>query len=377
MRKVLFVTTIYKTFESFLIPHANYLKLHNFEVDLATNLMDFNSNKQIESVSNMYDVPFPRRIKLLRLIKSYRIINKLLINNYDYIYLHTPIASFITRLTIRNNKTRSKIIYFVHGFHFHAYSRKLNWLIYYPIELFLSKVTDTFVTINQEDFLIAQGKFKRPTYFIPGVGINVNGYKNVAKKNNDLGLKLLTIGELNSNKNHYFIINNLIKHKEKDWVLYICGEGPLHIYLEKLIKKKALQNKIFLLGYCQDVSKYLLTSDIYIHSSKREGLPVSIIEAMHFGLPILASDIRGNRDLIEETSGNMLYKGNDSNDFIEKLTSIINLSSESKLHIHAQNKKLSLKYSFKNIEKYLVDIFDLETNSTEKYYERIKNDTEI
>jgi glycosyltransferase EpsD len=114
-----------------------------------------------ESVSgcdNQYRVSIARSPFNLRNLRAYRDLKAILANDYDIIHCHTPMGACLARLTARN--TRAKIIYTAHGFHFFKGAPLLNWLVYYPIEKYLSRYTDCLVTINQEDYYVADQKFK-------------------------------------------------------------------------------------------------------------------------------------------------------------------------------------------------------------------------
>ncbi|WDC84199.1 glycosyltransferase [Caloramator sp. mosi_1] len=85
-------------------------------------------------------------------ITAYKKIKEIIRNGkYDIIHCHTPVASFLTRLACRKVEY-TKVIYTAHGFHFFKGAPLKNWLIYYPIEKWLSKYTDSLITINDEDY---------------------------------------------------------------------------------------------------------------------------------------------------------------------------------------------------------------------------------
>ena len=93
---------------------------------------------------------------------------------------------------------------------------------------------------------------------------------------------------------------------------YIIGKGPLLKEIENLILKKNINN-VFLLGEQKNIFNYLYSSDIYLSTSLYEGLPISILEAMSIGLPIVASNVIGNCDTIENGKSGFLYQLNDTN----------------------------------------------------------------
>lgn len=111
---------------------------------------------------------------------------------------------------------------------------------------------------------------------------------------------LISVGELNRNKNHEVIVKAMGTLKEKRLKYVICGQGELKEHLEKLIMKYKLENQVKLLGYREDIPVVLKMSDIFVFPSCREGLGMAVLEAMASGLPCIVGDNRGTRELITE-----------------------------------------------------------------------------
>lgn len=244
-------------------------------------------------------------IKVIHLIQEYR---------YEFIHCHTPIGSVIGRLAA--HKTHTKIIYTAHGFHFFKGAPLINWILYYPVERFLSRWTDMLILINKEDFNRAKKSFHaKRTEYIPGVGVDVEKYKQNTfiseirkKKREELGVKedevlILSVGELIERKNHMVAIEAISKLPSKKIKYVICGKGVLEEFYRSRIKELGLENRISLLGFREDICELCNAADIYLFPSKQEGLSLALIEAMAAGLPIIASNIRGNVDLIDEEGG--------------------------------------------------------------------------
>ena len=110
---------------------------------------------------------------------------------------------------------------------------------------------------------------------------------------------LLSVGELNENKNHKVVIDVLPSLPENIHYI-ICGTGKLYDEYIEQAKKLNVANRLHLLGYRDDVIKIMKSCDIFIFPSKREGLSVALMEAMACGLPCIVSNIRGNKDLIND-----------------------------------------------------------------------------
>lgn len=164
-----------------------------------------------------------------------------------------------------------------------------NWLFYYPVEKYLSRYTDILITINQEDYERAKRKFKaKQIEYVPGVGIDINKFQNIAvdgeRKRADLGIYkdayvMVSVGELNANKNHSTVIRALKRVNNPNITYIICGQGPLEEKLKDLIKELELSSQVKLLGYRSDIPEILKVSDLFVFPSRREGLSVSLMEA--------------------------------------------------------------------------------------------------
>ena len=255
---------------------------------------------------NVLDIPFSRSPIRKDNITAYKILRKTLEGGkYDIVHTHTPIASVITRLLCKDIPN-IRVIYTAHGFHFFNGAPMVNWLIYYPIERHLSKFTDTIITINNEDYNRAKTSFgaKRVEY-IPGVGIDVKKFQNLSidkiQKRKEIGVPedsfvLLSVGELNKNKNHEVVIKAIEKINNNKIHYVICGEGPLEGHLRELSQKLKLSNNVHLIGFRYDIPEIYKASDLFLFPSLREGLGIAAIEAMASGLPIITSNVHGIND---------------------------------------------------------------------------------
>lgn len=318
-------------------------------------------------VSHHIDIP-RSPFRFVRLLNSYLQIVEIMINEkIVFVHSHTPVGGLLGRLVSR--KLGLNNIYTAHGFHFYKGAGVINWALYYSVEKILSRFTDILITMNSEDYEFSLKNFKTKTYFVPGIGINYKLYCTM-KPTRKGDISIMSVGELNKNKNHELIINSLSKTNYSFHYL-IAGSGKLESQLNKLINKTNQRNKIRLLGFVDDVSGALKEVDIFILPSKREGLPVALMEAMATGVPIIASNIRGNRDLIDHGLGGFLFNLKNPEDLLNFLGKLINDSSlRNKMGQYNQNKAKS--YSTEIIDKYMQNIYiELLNINRVKEYEKI------
>lgn len=328
MDKILYVATVDQHIKSFHYPYLHWFKENGYEVHVASN-----GEEKLRYVDQKYNVPFERSPFTLKNLEAYRKLKKIIDeNDYKIIHCHTPVGGAIGRLaSISARKKGSKVFYTAHGFHFYKGAFFVNWLIYYPIEKFLSYYTDVLITINKEDYKRAKKFNAKKIIYVPGVGLDVSKFRDIVidktQKRKEIGIPensfvLLSVGELNRNKNHEVIIKAVSKLNNPHIYYIICGRGPLEDYLKKKISELKLENQIKLLGFRDDINEILKAADVFVFPSYREGLPVSIMEAMASGLPVICSNIRGNTDLIKDGEGGYLVAPNDINGFAEKINFI-------------------------------------------------------
>ena len=232
-----------------------------------------------------------------------------------------------------------KVFYTAHGFHFFKGAPLKNWLIFYPIERICSRWTDVLVTITHEDYQLAQKKmYAKKVIYVPGVGIDTAVFApseedaaiNVSKRE-ELGLTMtdivmLSVGELNKNKNHEIVIRAMAQLGRKDVHYVIAGRGVLNQHLEQLAQELGVSSQLHLLGFRTDVKELFKMADFFAHPSYREGLSVAVMEAMANGLPIICSEIRGNTDLIEDGKGGYLFKPAEQDTAYQALNNIMEYS---------------------------------------------------
>lgn len=268
-------------------------------------------------------------------IKAYFALKKLFkAQKFDLIHCHAPISSVICRLAAKKYRSKgTRVMYTAHGFHFFKGAPILNWLIYYPIEWICAFFTDELITINTEDYSFAKKHMHaKQIEYIPGVGVDLEKYRHLdsdrMKKRKELGIPedyiaVLSVGELNDNKNHATVLRAVAKLNRPDIIYVICGEGPKKAELLQLAEELGVKDRLLLLGYRSDIAEINNCCDIFAFPSKREGLPMSLMESIATGLPSVVSAIRGNVDLIKDGVNGFLCDRLDVDAFAEKIQVLV------------------------------------------------------
>ena len=334
MKKVLLVATVQSHIAQFHRPLAELLHAYGYEVHVAArnNLAEKNGMR-LDFADKIYDVPFSRSPKSMENIRAYRTMKRILAREYyDIVHCNTPMGGIVARLAARKfRKKGTKVFYTAHGFHFYEGAPRKNWLIIYPVEKLFSRITDKLITINLEDYKLASEKFLCPVAHIHGVGVDETRYHPVSQSEKEALRKtmgfgnnqkiILCIGELLPNKNQSMAIQmmEIVLREYPDSVLLLAGNGPNRADLERLIEKMNLQEHVRLLDYCTCLEKYQQAADIVVSCSKREGLGLAVLEAMYYGNPVVATDNRGHRELIQSGETGYLVAVNDT----EMMASIV------------------------------------------------------
>ncbi|MDR0220277.1 MAG: glycosyltransferase [Lachnospiraceae bacterium] len=327
-KKCLMVASVASMIGQFNMPNIALLQAKGYAVTVAANFSFGNTfgNKHADTLRDelvaggieVYDIKFMRNVFALSNITAYKQIKKLINdNNYALIHCHSPIGGVISRLAAKKKRgLGTRVIYTAHGFHFYKGANWRKWFFYYPVEKWLSRYTDALITINREDYFLASTKMKaKRTYYLPGIGIETRKYMRAeterAGKRSELNIPaeaivIVSIGELSKRKNHQAAIKSLSTIKSDRLFYIICGLGDLQERLQKLAKRRGIDDRVLLLGYRTDTAEILQMSDIFLFPSLQEGLPVALMEAMAAGLPCVVSKIRGNVDLLEDNKGGFL-----------------------------------------------------------------------
>ncbi|MBN3554003.1 glycosyltransferase family 4 protein [Fictibacillus nanhaiensis] len=365
MKKILIVSTVSRQFYLFEQGNIEVLNSLGYEVHTAANFSDANERLDVLNIKR-HHFDIERNPFTLKNIKAYKQLKGLMKSeNFDAVHCHSPMGGVLARLAAESIGI-SPVIYTAHGFHFYKGAPIINWLLYYPIEKVLSRYTDVLITINKEDYKSAQRFKAKNVIYIPGIGIESNRYSNifVDKKNKlkELGITsdayvILSVGELNENKNHEVIIKALSNIRYKNFIYLICGQGDRADYLMNLANSLGISNKVKLLGFRNDVIDLYKVADIFAFPSYREGLSVSLMEAMSAGLPVVCSSVRGNTDLIQDGQGGFLNKPTDIEGFGNSLDKLIN-NTEMRILMGEKNLQEIEKYDSNVVKEKMKMVYE-------------------
>lgn len=371
--KILFVATVRSHIGQFHMPFIRELKARGVEVHAA--FKDNSADKpglDLSAIDKTFEVPFERRPLRPNNIKAYRELKKIIDGNgYDAVHCHTPMGAVITRLAAKSaRKKGTKVIYTAHGFHFFKGASIKNWMLFYPVEKYLSKYTDCLITINSEDCELAHKKKFRAgkIYKVHGVGVELDKFKAVdadekARLRAEYGYDgdtfiMIYPADLSVRKNQPMLFDALqkIAEKNKNVKLLLPGQPIRLEEYKRMISERGIADNVEFLGYRRDINNLVGLSDLSVASSFQEGLPINIIEAMAMGNAIVATDVRGNNDAVEDGVNGYLVPVGDSGLMAEKILELMN--DREKLRTFGENGLDMVKdFSTENVNREMLTIY--------------------
>ena len=370
-KRMLFVAAKANMIEQFNKRNILIAQELGYEVYVATDFQDFGSmdkqtNENLKAFLSdigvhYFQVSFERGVgSFSQNLKAILALKKIFkVYDIDIVHAHSPIGAAITRIAAVGSNL--KTIYTAHGFHFFKAGPKINWL-FFPLEWILSYLTDTLITINAEDFELAESKFhQKNLYRIAGVGIDVAkaysvpnnekiNIRNKLRKELDIDDRtfvVLAVGELSKRKNHKLIVEALHQINDERIMLMIAGVGPLKEYLQSLVDEYGMHDRVRFLDYRQDVNNLHYASDLNVFPSLREGLGLSGLEALVDGMFVIGSKGTGMEDYITSDSLGFLIDPNNA----EELANAIQNAFDHKLSPDL----VSYKESLFKFDKSVVD----------------------
>lgn len=326
-RRLLQVTTIPGTLEAFILPFAKHFRALGWSVEAAANGVSGNA-ACLAAFDAVHDIDWSRNpLSPKNLAAAREIARVVKVGEFDILNVHTPVASFVTRLALMRSRPKPAVVYTAHGFHFHGAGNPVTNLAFQALEKAAAPRTDWLVVLNSEDEAAARHLRLAPTNrltFLPGIGVDVEGFRRRSEEGADrsvtrraLGVPqdapmALMVAEFTPNKRHTDAVRAVAKLRLEGMGIHlvVAGDGNLRAATERLARDMGLADAVHLLGFRNDVPALLKAADVLLLLSEREGLPRSVMEAMAVGVPVVGTRIRGIADLLGDGAGYLVPVGN-------------------------------------------------------------------
>ncbi len=191
---------------------------------------------------------------------------------------------------------------------------------------------------------------------LDGVGVNFKKFSPITQKEkitlrqkykyDSEDFIILYIAEFIPRKDHEFFIKNIpeLKKRIPNLKVIMPGRGVQLKEMKILAVNLEVDDIIWFPGYRKDINLLCALSDLYVTTSRQEGLPISVIEAMASGLPIVASNIRGQTDAVVPRRNGELYQLDNNADFVKKILELYK-DPELRTEMRKDNIEDSAKYS--------------------------------
>ena len=311
MGKILFCASTISHIRNFHLPYMKIFHEKGYEIWVAAD-----SEKNISYANQAVAFSFKKSfLSFHNIITIFKLRKFLIKERFDKISANTTLASVMIRLAILliPKAMRPRVYYIAHGFLFQKNDGFKKWIYLLP-EMLCTSVTNVLVVMNQEDLEIAQRYhlYRENLSFINGIGINLSQFHSLPSESraqsrrahgfSDEDYLFIYAAEFSKRKNHKFLIHTFARVSPKfpQAHLLLAGDGILLEKCMALAKKLNVKDKIHFLGYVKQMQDLYPLCDAAVSSSKIEGLPFNIMEAMACGLPVLMSNIKGHRDLVGE-----------------------------------------------------------------------------
>lgn len=394
MKKILLVATVGGFLPQFLSNDLTLLQEKGYEIHYAANFMhcvyECDRERLISQNIKLHHIDIQKSPYMFsENRRAYQQLKKIVVEeDISVIHCHTPVGGLLGRLVGRYFGEKIRVIYTVHGFHFYKGAPLINSTLYYSVERYLARFTDVLVTINEEDYLNAKKlKIRKGgnVFKIPGVGLDRTKFcslelekRNKLRGNMGIGrdtFVLLSVGEVNQNKNHSTVINALYRLNDKNLKYYICGDGFCMPEIMEQIKQLQMEDQVILLGYRTDIAEILNIADCFVFPSFREGLGMACLEAMSVGIPVIASDNRGTREYMKEGITGFICNANDEESFARSICRMKELDTETRGKLQENCREIAEKFSIGISKRAMQEVYDFidQVRGEHPNYEKERN----
>jgi glycosyltransferase involved in cell wall biosynthesis len=297
-------------------------------------------------INVIVDTDLRREINIKYDLKAFFSLRKIISeNNPDLLALHSSKAGLIGRLIGRNLSIPT--VFTVHGWAFADGVPYIKRKVYIEIEkLFAKFFTDKLITVSKQDKELAL------SYSVANENLMIaiqNGVSSSYLFNDNKlfsetkKLELIMVARFSEQKDHDTLFRALKLLKTDDWHLKLVGKGKLIDFYKELSIDLGIDENISFLGERRDVPELLKQSDVFLLISNWEGYPLSILEAMSFGLPVIASDVGGVSEAVKDNFNGYLIPRKNSKLLAKRLNLLLD-DVEKLSYFSLNNKEDFLKH---------------------------------
>lgn len=317
VKRILFCASSLSHIKNFHLPYLEAFRRKGYEIWVAAN-----GAEPLPQADYVIDVPFCKSFGSPRNARAALQLWKLLYQTpFDLLSTHTALASAVVRLAVllTRKSRRPRVVVTCHGYLFHETDSRKKWAYLLP-EKICAPVTDALMVMNQEDLEIAK-KHRLASdklYFIRGMGFQPEKFVVPTREDRTLAREKMGFGqndflflcaaEFSKRKDQASLIRAFLKfcHEAPSAYLLLAGDGALRQDCQKLAE--ACPGRVRFFGQVENMAALYPLCDCAVTASHIEGLPFNVLEALFCGLPVIARDTKGHRDLIADHENGLLYR---------------------------------------------------------------------
>ncbi len=319
MGKVLMTASTWGHIRSFHLPYLRAFRDRGWEVHAGCRDLPADPPE----ITGGIELPFEKRMTSPENLRAARLLRaRVREEGYDLIVTHTSLAAFFTRLAVKGLRDRPRLVNVMHGYLFDDDTPALKRRLLLTAERLTAPETDLLLTMNDWDEALARRlRLGRQVERIPGMGVDfarLDAAPPDARERlrSELGVPpdafvLIYPAEFSPRKSQAVLIRAMAELPERA-VLALCGRGEELENCRRLAADLGLGDRVLFPGQVEDMPAWYRTADAAVTASRSEGLPFNVMEAMHMGLPVIASRVKGNTDLVRDGATGLLYPYGDS-----------------------------------------------------------------
>lgn len=326
-KKILYTASTQTHLEHFHLPYIKAFESLGWEVQAEALPV----NKSFFSPKNIRAIFYTRKM--------------ILQEGFEVISAHTTLASIIVRLAVLLIGRRKRPLVFVtaHGYLFHDDGSLKKWVYLLP-EILCRRVTDVLMVMNHEDLAIARKyrlcKDLKKIYYINGMGIDLSRFQPVEatkEQREAFDIKMddfafIYAAEFSRGKNHRLLLKsfaNALGQLQQEAVkrglakpeikLILAGNGSRSEEMKALSRELGISEQVLFPGYIAKIQELYVCCQAAVTTSKKEGLPFHVMEALCCKLPVIASDIKGHQELISHGENGLLFESGNEAQLADRL----------------------------------------------------------
>jgi len=254
-----------------------------------------------------------------------RVVRHLREHSYTIVHTHNSITGIVGRIAARIARV-PVIAHTTHGFHFHENMGALQRLPYVAAERWFARWCDVLLFQNREELEDVHRLGLRPRQgaYLVGNGIDLSQFRERLTAPVNPRPVLLCVARLEPVKNLEMLFGALeILRRRFDPVVWLVGEGPYQARYEADLRRRGLADTVEFLGYRYDIPALTAAADIAVLTSVKEGIPRALMQAMAVGLPVVATDVKGSREVVVDGETGFLVPLDDVEALAERLGALL------------------------------------------------------